>query len=237
MAEFYKGTLDTLIERLCNSISSFDQEWIKYCVPATEGQIRQLQNILAEYHYTIPAAYLYYLRRMGQNDGGLLQQEELGGYESDIDRILELLSDRDFYAREYLEEGFFLFSYHWADSCLYMKLSSMNDNPVVTQRGRDYNIAESFEKYLFWKAFHMYQESFAHSAFYSSSVCREKKEKENCKMCVFCGNTVKERMDFIMRMADTYDLKNAWFSDRTHFFCYCSNYAFEMITEFRRFPK
>ena len=56
MAEFYEGTLDTLMERLCNSISSFDQEWIKLCVPATEEQIRQLQDILAEYHYTIPAA-------------------------------------------------------------------------------------------------------------------------------------------------------------------------------------
>ena len=29
MAEFQEGTLDTLMERLCNSISGFDPEWVK----------------------------------------------------------------------------------------------------------------------------------------------------------------------------------------------------------------
>ena len=36
MAEFYEGTLDTLMERLCSSISTFDREWVKRRVPATE---------------------------------------------------------------------------------------------------------------------------------------------------------------------------------------------------------
>ena len=75
MAEFQEGTLDTLMERLCNSISGFDPEWVKRCVPATEEQIQQLQDILAEYHYTIPAAYRWYLRKMGKDDGGLLERE------------------------------------------------------------------------------------------------------------------------------------------------------------------
>ena len=73
MAEFQEGTLDTLMERLCSSISGFDPEWVTHCVPATEEQIRQLQDIFAECHYTVPAAYLYYLRRMGQDDGELLE--------------------------------------------------------------------------------------------------------------------------------------------------------------------
>ena len=47
MAEFQEGTLDTLMERLCNSISGFDPEWVTRCVPATEEQIQQLQDILA----------------------------------------------------------------------------------------------------------------------------------------------------------------------------------------------
>lgn len=29
MAEFQEGTLDTLMERLCNSIFGFDPEWVK----------------------------------------------------------------------------------------------------------------------------------------------------------------------------------------------------------------
>ena len=87
MAEFQEGTLDTLMERLCSSISGFDPEWVTRCVPATEEQIQQLQDILAEYHYTIPAVYLYYLRRMGRDNGGLLEHD----CEMDIDTILKLL--------------------------------------------------------------------------------------------------------------------------------------------------
>ena len=131
MAEFQEGTLDTLMERLCNSISGFDPEWVKRCVPAAEEQIQQLQDILAEYHYTIPAAYLYYLRRMGQNDGGLLEDE--GDGEVDIGTVLKLLSDRNSYFRKELEKGFFLFSDHWAGAGFYMKLSAAaDDNPIVT---------------------------------------------------------------------------------------------------------
>ena len=223
MAEFYEGTLDTLMERLCSSISTFDQEWVKHCEPATEEQIRQLQDIFAEYHYTIPAAYLHFLRRMGQNDGGLLERE-WDGCEVDIATVLECLDDR----REALKEGFFQFSYHWADANFYLDLSSMDDNPVVTDICRNY-MAGSFEKYLFRKAFYMYQQHFAHSDFHSPSVCREEnKDKEDCKMCPFCGDTAEERMDFIIRMADMYGLKKAWFSDRTHFICFNSNYAFEI---------
>ena len=104
----------------------------------------------------------------------------------------------------------------------------MDNNPVVTDICRNY-MAGSFEKYLFRKAFHMYQEHFVHSDSDSDSVCRdEKKETEDCNMCPFYGNTAEERMDFIVRMADTYGLKKAWFSDQTHFFCFDSNYAFEI---------
>lgn len=126
MAEFQEGTLDTLMERLCNSISGFDPEWVKRCVPAAEEQIQQLQDILAKYNYTIPAAYLYYLRRMGQDDGGLLEDE--GDGEVDIGTVLELLPGKC----EDLEKGFFQFSDHWADACFYMKLSNTEDNPMVT---------------------------------------------------------------------------------------------------------
>ena len=52
MVEFQEGTLDTLMERLCSSISDFDPEWVTRCVPATEEQIRQLKDILAEYNDT-----------------------------------------------------------------------------------------------------------------------------------------------------------------------------------------
>ena len=111
MAEFQEGTLDTMMERLCSSISGFDPEWVTRCVPATEEQIRQLQDIFAECHYTVPAAYLYYLRRMGQDDGGLLETE-CCDLEVDIGTVLELLPGKC----EDLEKGLFQFSDHWADA-------------------------------------------------------------------------------------------------------------------------
>lgn len=228
MAEFQEGTLDTLMERLCNSISSFDSGWVKRCVPATEEQIQQLQDILAEYHYTIPTAYLYFLRRMGQDDGGLLENQ-WGGSEVDIGSILKLLSDReDFYTKK-LTEGLFLFSDNWAGSYLYMKLSAADDNPIVTNIQNTY-VVESFEKYLFQKAFDMYKRGFTYSDFTSSSVCNhhEKKKKEDCRTCPYCGETVEERMDFINQMAESYSLIKAWFSDWAHFICYNSSYAFEI---------
>ncbi len=221
MAEFQEGTLDTLMERLCNSISGFDPEWVKRCVPAAEEQIQQLQDILAEYNYTIPAAYLYYLRKMGKDDGGLLERE-LDFCEADIDTVLELQNEED------LEKGLFCFAYSDPfDIGFYMKLSSMDDNPSVVTDWEEKN-AESFEKYLFQRAFHMYQESFAHSHFDSASVCHEEKDKDECRTCPYQWITAKERMDWVAGTAQSYGVKKVWFSDQTHFICYNSNYAFEI---------
>lgn len=176
MAEFQAGTLDTLMERLCSSISSFDQEWVKRCVPATEEQIQQLQDILAEYNYTVPAACLYYLKRMWRDDGGLLETE-CGYLEVDIGTVLELLSDsEDSDSRKDLEEGLFQFSGHWADEYCYMKLSNTEDNPMVTDLEGVY-VAGSFEKYLFRKAFYMYKRGFTYRGFNSDSVCKHHKKK------------------------------------------------------------
>ena len=222
MAEFQEGTLDTLMERLCSSISSFAPEWVTRCVPATEEQIQQLKDILAEYNYTIPAVYLYYLKRMGQDDGGLLENE-WDGCEVDIGTVLELLPNKE------LEKGLFQFSDHWADACFYLKLSDTEDNPMVTDWEGVY-VTESFEKYLFQKAFHMYQRGFPYTDFKSASVCdhHERKKKENCRTCPYCGETVEERMDLINQMAESYGIKKAWFSDQAHFICYSASYAFEI---------
>lgn len=220
MAEFQEGTLDTLMERLCSSISGFDPEWVMRCVPATEEQIQQLQDILAKYNYTIPAAYLYYLRRMGQNDGGLLETE-CCDLEVDIGTVLELLPGKC----EDLEKGLFQFSDHWADACFYMKLSAADDNPMVTDREGVY-VTESFEKYLFRKAFCMYESSFTYSESTSSSVCShpEKNKKEDCGTCPYYGDTVEERMDFINQMAERLMVYSAQ--------CRCCNNAFD--SEFLR---
>lgn len=79
-------------------------------------------------------------------------------------------------------------------------------------------LAGSFEKYLFQKAFHMFQKMFAHRISDDDSVCDEEKNKEYCRQCPLYGNTMDERMDFVNRIAESYGVKKAWFSDRMHFF-------------------
>ncbi|MDE7476381.1 MAG: SMI1/KNR4 family protein, partial [Lachnospiraceae bacterium] len=223
MVEFCEGTLDSMMERLCNSISSIDKGWIKRCVPATEEQIQQLQDIFAAYHYTIPSAYLQYLRVMGQNDRGLLQYG--GDYDPDIDTVLDYLTDDNDVQKDF-EKGFFMFSRHWADPAFYLNLSSIKDNPIVTDDDKNY-IAGSFEKFLFQRVFEMYQKTFKHYATDNGDVCHEKKETEECRECLL-GMTAEERMNFMIQFAESYGVKKTWFSDQVHFYCYDMNYALEI---------
>ena len=39
MITFYQGTLDTVMERLGESISNFDGSWLEKCVPAAEANM------------------------------------------------------------------------------------------------------------------------------------------------------------------------------------------------------
>ncbi len=100
------------MERLCKTVSIFDRSWIGKCAPASDEQIQQLENICGRYGYSVPKVYLDYLRAMGENDGGLLEREWDGYMEPSIHTILELFCEKDFDAREYLQRGLLLFSYH-----------------------------------------------------------------------------------------------------------------------------
>lgn len=152
MIEFYHGTPDSVMERLCKTVSSFDKSWIRKCIPATDGQIQQLENICAEYGYRVPKIYLDYLKAMGENDGGLLEREWDGYMEPGIHTILELFYDEDFEAREYLQQGLLLFSYHWTETHCYLRIGQSEDNPVVTDWKNHY-FAGSFENTCFRKRF------------------------------------------------------------------------------------
>ena len=157
---------------------------------------------------------------------GDLLERELDFCEADIDTVLELQNEED------LEKGLFCFAYSDTfDIGFYMKLSSMDDNPSVVTDWEEKN-AESFEKYLFQRAFHMYQYSFAHRYAYSTlksaSVCHEDKDKDDCRTCPYRCCTEKERMDWVVQTAKSYDFEKAWFSDQTHFICYTLNYALEI---------
>ena len=75
MVQFYQGTPESVMERLYRTISNFDRSWGSKCVPASCGQIQQLENICSRYGYRVPKVYLDYLKAMGESDGGLLERE------------------------------------------------------------------------------------------------------------------------------------------------------------------
>lgn len=227
IVEFYQGTIDSVMERLCKTIWNFDKSWIGKCIPASDEKIQQLENICSQYGYRLPKVYLDYLRVMGENDGGLLEREWDGYMEPGISKILELFCDEDFDAREYLQQGFFLFSYHWTEAHCYLNVSRSEDNPLVMDWEKRY-FAGSFEKYLFQKAFDIYQEKFKHKSSVGTSIIScDTILKKHSFTCSICGGTAEEKMAFVRWLVKSLDLheKETWFGDDLNYFSYNEHYA------------
>lgn len=228
MVQFYQGTPESVMERLHRTISYFDKSWSSKCVPASDEQIQQLENICAEYGYYVPKVYLDYLKAMGENDGGLLEREWDGYMEPNLHTILELFCDEDFEAREYLQQGLLLFSYHWSDTHCYLRITTHDDNPVVTDWEHHY-FAGSFEKYLFQKAFNIYQEKFEHKLSVGTSIMTcDTLLKKYSFPCSICGGTDEEKMEFVrwlvVNLPDLHE-KETWFSDNLNYCSYNEHYA------------
>ena len=87
---FEAGSLETMIERLFKTMNSIDKQWSEKVEPASQKQIRALEEIsgLKQHGKSIPYAYLLFLEEMGQNDNGLLEQEWDGYTEVNIDPSL-----------------------------------------------------------------------------------------------------------------------------------------------------
>ncbi|MDE7204481.1 MAG: hypothetical protein K2O91_21865, partial [Lachnospiraceae bacterium] len=126
-----------------------------------------------------------------------------------------------------LQRGLLLFSYHWTDANCYLRVSRSEDNPVVTDRENHY-FAGSFEKYIFQKAFDMYQEKFKHKSSVGTSVnsCDAILKKHSFP-CSICGGTVEEKMELVRWLVKSLNLheKETWFGDDLHYFSYNEHYA------------
>lgn len=215
------------MERLCGSIAGFDRSWMAECVPAADGQIRQLENICGQFGYQVPKVYSDYLRTMGENDGGLLEREWDGYMEPSIHTILKLFSDESFDAKESLQQGLLLFSYHWTEAHCYLRISQSEDNPVVVN-WENRRFAGSFEKYLFQKAFCTYQETFRHRSFVGTSILScDAVLKKHSFACSVRGGTAEEKMAFVRWLAKSLALheEETWFGDDLNFFSYNEHYA------------
>ena len=62
-----------------------------------------------------------------------------------------------------------MFSYHWTETHCYLNVSRSDDNPLVTDWEKRC-FAGSFEKYLFQKAFEIYQEKFQYKLSVGTSI-------------------------------------------------------------------
>jgi hypothetical protein len=148
--------------------------------------------------------------------------------EPNIHTILELFCDEDFDAIEYLQQGLLLFSYHWTEAHCFLRIGKQEDNPVVTDWKNHY-FAGSFEKYLFQKAFNIYQEKFKHKSSVGTSInsCDALLKKYSFP-CSVCGGTAEEKMEFVRwlvaRSLDFHE-KEAWFGDELNYFSYNDHYA------------
>lgn len=228
MPEFYQGTPDTALSRLCRTIDQFSPGWSGRCVPAEKEQVRRMAELCAQYGRRLPPVYLDYLRTMGQDDAGLLEQEWDGCMEPSVGHILELLEDNAFGAQEDLERGLLLFSSHWTEAHCYLRLRGSEKDPVVTDSEGEY-FAGSFEKYLFQKAFRMYQKQFRCTSSVGTSInsIDEVLERHGFPRSVH-GGTREEKTAFIRWLAAPFRPREAWFSDDLHYFAYGDDYALEI---------
>lgn len=220
---FEAGSLETMIERLFKTMNSIDKQWSEKVEPASQKQIHALEEIadLKQHGKSIPYAYLLFLEEMGQNDNGLLEQEWDGYTEVNIDSILRdylhYIDEFDIDMNEYM-----LFSTHWSESVLFLKLTEGENPPVYKFDGQLLLFSGSFENYLFQMAFRkvedtqfLYQTEFAASPKRFREILSEK-SVQNIQWTT--------RMELIESLLEPYQLQKTWFSDEVHFYGISSEY-------------
>lgn len=200
---FDPGPLDTMTARLCRTMDAMDRQWSARIKPAPAEKIETLSSDLTRRGWTIPAAYRYFLKAMGQDDGGLLEQEWDGGTEASIDRILEEYPD---YFDEPCWQSHLLFSTHWTESNLFLPLTGAENPPVDHYAGR---FADSFENYLFQMAFRRAEDT----QFLYQTCCSTSKEDFQDILSRYSALSYRSPMDLMEQLLAPWGLQRAWFSD------------------------
>lgn len=226
---FEEGSLETMINRLYKTMDSMEKQWSKKTEPSSEKQIHTLEKIagLEQNGKNIPLAYLLYLKAMGNNDNGLLEQEwdgHVGNVDVTIDSILKYYSalTMDVDTNVYLP-----FLMHKYGVALYLKLTE-GQNPSVHYLdaidGRTL-FSGSFEKYLFQSAFRKAANTqFLYQVYGSASIngFRDILSEK------FAQDTPWTKpMEFIEAILSTFSpcqLQKAWFSDDVRFYSVSSEY-------------
>lgn len=214
---FEKGSLETMIDRLYQTMDSMDKQWSKKVEPASENQIHTLERIsgLEENGKNIPLAYLLYLRAMGKNDNGLLEQEWDGNAEANIDNVLK---NYNLYAEDVNKNEYMPLLIHWTDAVLFLRLAD-GENPSVHYFDfiEDRTLfAGSFEKYLFQMAFRRVEKT---QFLYQVHLSASQQELQN----ILSGGSAQvfqwtKPIEYMERILKHYQLQKAWFSDEIRFY-------------------
>lgn len=215
---FLTGTLDDMMERLCAAITSFDSEYTHKIKPASPEQIQQLKNIINfPNDSAFPKSYLAFLETMGQDDGGLLEQEWDGFSEVNIDTICECYADYEGNF-EVDPKCFLLFLTHWTDTELFLDLSG-GENPPVFLSGTQL-FSATFENYLFQMSFQMMckKQYLFHTDIGTSKQMVDTLLREKSYEISTLAGTYKDRMELAMEILKPFSLQPTWFSDEV---CCC----------------
>lgn len=234
-----EGSEMDLYERLEEYITPADREWKTRIKGASEEEIEELREKsgLKERHLEFPKGYLAFARKMGNDDGGLLDSRLLGiGSISDIltmyreaelneqyrekyiypyDEITEKIETEEKEIEddeEEIEEEERCFYFFWNEMGIWYGINLEDKKKDCIQCDGGEIISSSFEKLLFQCAVRRYERKYYpfHCGFTSSQMSLERAIKLN-------GEEIEEVADKIIRK---YDLKKAWFSDKWNIIVY-----------------
>ncbi|MBR4083989.1 MAG: SMI1/KNR4 family protein [Lachnospiraceae bacterium] len=230
MNRFLSGDSESVIERLCATMNAIDNEWSKKIKPATKEQIQRLKDLVGfnENGIEIPKVYMDFLEKMGQDDGGLLENEWDGFSEVNIVAII------DYYASVYDDEfdydpkTLLLFLSHWSEAYLYLDMSKGDNPPVYSYEEL---FADTLESYLFHMAFkYMYKEEY-HISDNWLSFTQQQMDDMIRKKTTFNG-TMTERMEYISQIMNSLSFEKAWFSDSVRNYYYKDDIVVLVCTYF-----
>lgn len=218
MKRFLQGDSENVIERLFATMSAIDSEWAMKIKPATQEQIQRLKDLIgfSQNGIEIPKVYLDFLEKMGQDDGGLLENEWDGFSEANIDAIIDYYDCVSEDAFEFAPKEFLLFLSHWSEAYLYLDMSKGDNPPVYNYKEL---FADTFENYLFHMAFrYMYKKEY-HISDNWLSFSQKQMDDMLKKKTTFNG-TMAERMDYISQIMNSLSFERVWFSDSVRHYYY-----------------
>lgn len=220
----YINSIDVTSERFRPAWKGrIDPQWNQKIRPASEEQIAELKRIsgFAARGYEIPKEYLAFLRRMGQDDGGLISNY-FDCY-TDIRAIINYYQDQT--GEEWFDEND-----EPRENQLLITIGAMTNEPdfCITLKedgghevsGRHYTwsqkkatdyYAETFDKFIMQIVFHLYEQAKYQNTVFLSS----------------CYNDIKETvqqygdaklMQMIRELAQSYGFQPSWCSDQWHYY-------------------